>query len=1061
MAYAILISTNMSRPSYRATLFTVVLIFSLTAQSLLLAPNINTRIFTSIPVNWINFGGWMFFILSLSLFAVSILDPKKYIRRIIFLISALGLGFLGEIYILQNTLVDTVIVWGLAIGLIIISLEIPKISSLVFQDWLPIISALENSIIGLGFIFFFIFPPHNSLISQSTGLIFAILFIAPVLSGVTFRQNSKYIHGIFIKILAIPLIIFTTYIAIFSKDVLVLIPPACLALSLFSFGGVPWDSMQLAPHAIPGRRLLFTTISLDVAILAIFSYVLSRVASYQGISINILIFLTNIFVLTFNVILLASFMLIGSINLAVNQVAMNLSGSNENGSDRSDKSTLWAITINRWMSPLTDIQNKLISSLHSKDQEIQTLNSNLNNDKRRLTQLTLLNELEQKLKPILDPPVVAQLTANKIQKFYDLAMITIFTYDYPHHEFVSLASAGRQTGSTPPEYRQPSNKGLIGRAARLRKAQYSPDTRLDPDYFTLENQQFLSEAAIPLLHQGLIKGLIVVDADRVNAFSLLDIETFESIAGLVLASWNRSNYDERLRELIRAGITLTTTLETDVAIREIANIVQQTLAARFVFIVLLDQKRIFNRIAAAGYAPRLMSFLNQNIGTNLIIQTVVNATRVHRMHDIRKLDEKIILDNINLRGFLGFPIRMRGQRIGAIMAFGKQGGVYFSEEDEALANLISNQAVASIETTWLYQQLSTAFNTTTRLYDLSNAILKTEKLSDAASAVVEAAFKLGNSKVAGIVLFNPQKEIEAQVQIDAEGFHPGQNHPIDLIKQALINNSTATDVKEKIATVCLPLATPHRQYGVLWLRIPEGQWLNQRYSDDLQTLSNQAALALERGILLVETQQQREQIQSAYRELEITYDQTLIALSAAVDARDKETEGHSVRVSKLTYHLGKQLGLPNDQLKSLERGALLHDIGKIGISDNILLKPGPLTDDEWLAMRQHPDIGARLIEGIPFLQDAIPVIRYHQERWDGSGYPIGMKGEEIPLQARVFAVADVFDALTSTRPYRQKVTINEAVKHIRNHAGIEFDPKIVDILEELAVEGENNVYLTP
>jgi putative nucleotidyltransferase with HDIG domain len=1051
----------MSRPAHHSTVFAVLLIFCFTAQSLLLAPNINTSVFTSVPANWIIIGGWMFFILCLSLFAVSILDPRKTIRRIIFLISALMLGFLGELFFLQNSLVDAVCIWGLAIALIVISLELPKISKLVIQDWLPLISASENFIIGSGFLFFFLFPPLRGSIFHSTGLVFALIFIIPVASGIILRHNSKYIHGIFNKILAIPFIIFMAYVAIFSKDVLNLIPPACLAMSLIFIGVIPWESMRLAIQDIPGRRLFVATLCLDMVILAIFSYVLNRVAGYHGASINILIFLTNIFVLTFNLFLLATFIIIGSINLAINQVALNLTSGNENDFDNSSTSSIWAKTINQWISPVTDIQNNLISNIHSKDQEIQTLNSNLNNDKRRLTQLTLLNELEQKLKPILDPPVVAQLTVNEIQKYYDLAMITVFTYDYPRHEFVSMASAGRQTGTTPPEYRQPSNKGLIGRAARLRKAQYSPDTRLDPDFFMLENQQFLSEAAIPLVHQGLIKGLIVVDDDRVNAFSLLDIETLESIAGLVLASWNRSNYDERLRELIHAGITLTTTLETDVAISEIATIVQQTLAARFVLIVLFDQQRVFNRIASAGYAPRLMNYLNQDIGTNLVIQTVVNATRVHRMHDIRKLDDKLVLDNINLRGFLGFPIRMRGQRIGAILTFGKQGGVYFSEEDESLANLISNQAVASIETTWLYQQLSTAFNTTTRLYDLSNAILKTEKLSDAASAVVEAAFKLGHSKVAGIVLFNPKKEIEAQVQIDTEGFHPGQNHPTDLIRQALINNSTSTEIKEQIATVCLPLATPHRQYGVLWLRIPEVQWLNQRYADDLQTLSNQAALALERGILLVETQQQREQIQSAYRELEITYDQTLIALSAAVDARDQETEGHSVRVSKLTYHLGKHLGLPKDQLKSLERGALLHDIGKIGISDNILLKPGPLTQEEWHAMRQHPDIGARLIEGIPFLQDAIPVIRYHQERWDGSGYPVGMKGEDIPLQARVFAVADVFDALTSTRPYRQRVTINEAVKHLRNHAGIEFDPKIVDILEELAIEGEINEYLTP
>jgi HD-GYP domain-containing protein (c-di-GMP phosphodiesterase class II) len=157
--------------------------------------------------------------------------------------------------------------------------------------------------------------------------------------------------------------------------------------------------------------------------------------------------------------------------------------------------------------------------------------------------------------------------------------------------------------------------------------------------------------------------------------------------------------------------------------------------------------------------------------------------------------------------------------------------------------------------------------------------------------------------------------------------------------------------------------------------------------------------------------------------------------------------------------LGKQLGLPADQLKSLERGALLHDIGKIAISDDILLKPGKLNKEEWLAMREHPDIGARMIEGIPFLQDAIPVIRYHQERWDGSGYPVGMKAEAIPLEARVFAVADVFDALTSTRPYRQRVTINEAIKHIRDQAGIEFDPTIVDALERLAANGEMDQYL--
>jgi len=133
----------------------------------------------------------------------------------------------------------------------------------------------------------------------------------------------------------------------------------------------------------------------------------------------------------------------------------------------------------------------------------------------------------------------------------------------------------------------------------------------------------------------------------------------------------------------------------------------------------------------------------------------------------------------------------------------------------------------------------------------------------------------------------------------------------------------------------------------------------------------------------------------------------------------------------------------------LERGALLHDIGKIGISDTILHKPGKLTEDEWKIMRIHPDIGARIVEGIPFLQETLPVIRYHHERWNGSGYPIGLKEKDIPLQARIFAVVDVFDALTSSRSYRKRSSPEDAVQYLQEQAGILFDAEIVDALAKI------------
>jgi putative nucleotidyltransferase with HDIG domain len=251
---------------------------------------------------------------------------------------------------------------------------------------------------------------------------------------------------------------------------------------------------------------------------------------------------------------------------------------------------------------------------------------------------------------------------------------------------------------------------------------------------------------------------------------------------------------------------------------------------------------------------------------------------------------------------------------------------------------------------------------------------------------------------------------------------------------------------ERGELACYPMITRSHPIGALWVLISEIR--GQNFAN-VQLLANQAAVTLERVNLLAESRRQAKELEAAYEELEKTYDQTLKALMSALDARDRETEGHSVRVSRLACLLGEKIGLNSDQLKALERGALLHDIGKIGISDSILHKPGKLTEDEWKIMRMHPEIGARIVERIPFLQESMAVVRYHHERWDGSGYPLGIRGDEIPIHARIFAVVDVFDALTSNRNYRKKSTPQEALQYLREHAGILFDRQIVEALAEL------------
>jgi cyclic di-GMP phosphodiesterase len=215
-----------------------------------------------------------------------------------------------------------------------------------------------------------------------------------------------------------------------------------------------------------------------------------------------------------------------------------------------------------------------------------------------------------------------------------------------------------------------------------------------------------------------------------------------------------------------------------------------------------------------------------------------------------------------------------------------------------------------------------------------------------------------------------------------------------------------------------------------------------------------AERALERRELLIERREYQGRLErrvadatrdldAAYSKLHDTYRATLEALGSALDTRDVGTQSHSRRVHGYSLSIARAHGVPAHQLEDLEQGVLLHDIGKIGIPDAILLKAGPLTADEWKIMRTHPEIGKRLIERIPFLLAAVPVVWCHHERWDGTGYPRGLRGTEIPLAARIFAAADAFDAMTFDRPYSRAIPFDAARREIGRCAGTHFDPDVV------------------
>ncbi len=195
---------------------------------------------------------------------------------------------------------------------------------------------------------------------------------------------------------------------------------------------------------------------------------------------------------------------------------------------------------------------------------------------------------------------------------------------------------------------------------------------------------------------------------------------------------------------------------------------------------------------------------------------------------------------------------------------------------------------------------------------------------------------------------------------------------------------------------------------------------------------------------ITERKKAEKELQAAHHDLKEAYDKTIEGWVRALDLRDRETEGHTQRVTELTIKVAQTLGFPTEELIHIRRGALLHDMGKMAIPDEILQKPGPLNEAEWLKMRQHPQYAYEMLSPISYLRPALKIPFCHHERWDGSGYPRGLEGEEIPLAARLFSIIDVWDALCSDRPYRKKLPPGEVIRYLREKSGILFDPRLVD-----------------
>jgi len=271
--------------------------------------------------------------------------------------------------------------------------------------------------------------------------------------------------------------------------------------------------------------------------------------------------------------------------------------------------------------------------------------------------------------------------------------------------------------------------------------------------------------------------------------------------------------------------------------------------------------------------------------------------------------------------------------------------------------------------------------------------------------------------------------------------HDLVNHPDEFAR-------TASLATENFKTYfAIPLIAKGQVKGVLEIFHRSSLSPDREWSNFIETMANQAAITIDNVQLF-------EGLQKSNMELAIAYDATIAGWSHAMDLRDKETEGHTQRVTERTIQLARKMGIDPQELVHIRRGALLHDIGKLGVPDHILLKHGKLTEEEWEIMRQHPVYALNMLMPITYLRPALDIPYCHHEKWDGTGYPRGLKGEQIPLSARLFAIVDVWDALGSDRPYRKAWPKEEILEYIQEESGKHFDPQVVEAFMQLIVEME-------
>ncbi len=674
-----------------------------------------------------------------------------------------------------------------------------------------------------------------------------------------------------------------------------------------------------------------------------------------------------------------------------------------------------------------------------------------------------------------DISTLLQLIVDNVRALLNTSYAAISLYDASRSELEIVAVSGVQifVGT-----RIRMGEGAAGRAAETRQPfivdQYSLwEGRL----LQFEIYPFTSVVQVPMVYRDELMGVLgVAETGSTRKFDQWEVLLMKLSAGAAASAIRNARlFDEthrRLQELeainaVSTALRVAQTLDQmlPVLLEKTMSVVNAIMSSIWLY---NTADNALHQVVSNGIPPLTVQF---KPGEG-IFGTVFSTAQPYFAPDWRE-DR---LTTISVRSQIPkglscafIPIRTAQSTIG-VLVVGFHSPHEFLEDQKHLLNTIAEIAGNAIHRMQLHEQTRSQLQRLSTLHQIDLAITSSLEMDNVLQILLDEVITELRVDAACILVVDPEQqtlEFAASRGFTTDALSNtylrfGEGYAgLAVLDQRTIYipdlkarhidypRSESFDGEGFVTYFAVPLVAKSQVKGVLEVfhRSPldrDSEWL-----DFLEALASQAAIVIENATLFND-------LQRSNIDLNLAYDSTLEGWSRALELRDRETRGHSQRVAEITLRLARAMAVPEQDLIHIYRGALLHDIGKLGISDSILLKAGSLTEEEGDLIREHPTKAFEMLAPIAYLQPALDIPYCHHEKWNGSGYPRGLKGEDIPLAARIFAVVDVWDALTSDRPYRKAWSRAEALAYIEEQAGEHFDPQVVDAFLSLMDDEESN-----